>query len=106
VGNISFSRLSEDEYGTARKVRKRAAKRFRAIVQLEDAALSGDAEDQVLHSLEGRDASFDFNNDTTDYSRLQLHGWPESWSTIVTGLADNDTLVINMRSLVETIRAD
>lgn len=106
VGNISFSRLSEDEYGTARKVRKRAAKRFRAVVQLEDATLSGDLVDQVLHSLEGQDASFDFNNDTTDYARLQVHGWPESWSTIVTGLTNSDTLVINMRSLVETIRAD
>jgi len=106
VGNMSFSRLSDDKYGTARKVRNRAAKKFRAVVQLKDATLSGDLVDQVLHSLEGRDASFDFNNDTTDYARLQVHGWPESWSTIVTGLPDNDTLVIIMRSLVESIRAD
>jgi hypothetical protein len=109
VGGVSFSRTSEDEYGTQRKVRKRRARSFRALVWLEPGCLpgdelSGDLLDQVLTELEGSDASFDFNNNGTDYSRLQLYGWAESWSTIVTGIQGLDTLSIQLRSLVETIR--
>lgn len=101
VGGISFSRLAEDQYGDVRKVRRRRARKFTAIVQLSD--LSGDLLDQVLTELEGVDASFDFNSTGTSYSRLQIHGWAENWSTIVTGFADQDTMSISMRSLVEAV---
>jgi len=102
VGGESFSRLPLDEYGNARSVRKRRSKVFQATVQLPGS--TGDVVDQVLHELEGREVSFDFNAPNTEIARLQVHGWAETWSTVVTGLSDLDTLQIGMRSLVETIR--
>jgi hypothetical protein len=111
VGGVSFSRASEDQYGTQRKIRRRRARSFRALVWLESGCagsgtLAGDLLDQVLTELEGDDAVFDLNDDATDYSRLQLYGWAESWSTIVTGVSGMDTLSVQLRSLVETIRVE
>jgi hypothetical protein len=102
VGNESFSRLAEDQYGVARKVRKRNMRRIRAIVWLDSVA--GAQVDQQLHELEGTDFTIDFNNSGGDDARLQVHGWPESWGTVVTGISELDTLQITMRSLVEAIR--
>jgi hypothetical protein len=102
VGGKSFSRTSEDQYGVSRRVRKRRARSFRAIVQCD--SLTGDLIDQVLTELEGADAAFDFNNSGTDYARLQIYGWAEDWSTNVSGLAGLDVLSVQLRSLVETIR--
>jgi len=102
VGGLSYSRLSENQYGDVLAIRRRRARQFRAIVQLE--SLDGDLLDQVLTDLEGINASFDFNRvGTTTISRLQVHGWAESWSTIVTGLSGTETLSISMRSLVEAV---
>jgi len=105
VGGQSYSRLAEDDYGVSQRVRRRRARQFAATVQLNE--LSGDLLDQVLWELEGVDAMFDFNDDSTSYSRLQLFGWAENWSTIVTGFNDGqDYMDITMRSLVETISYD
>jgi hypothetical protein len=102
VGGLSFSRTPEDQYGVRRRVRKSRARSFRALVQCDD--LAGDWIDQVLTELEGADAAFDFNNDGTDYARLQIYGWAEDWSTNVTGISGLDVLSVQLRSLVETIR--
>lgn len=102
VGGISGSRIIDDEYLDVRIKRRRRARTFTATVQLN--SLSGDLLDQLLTELEGVNASFDFNSGGSTSSRLQIHGWPESWSTVVTGWGTtNDTMQISMRSLVEAV---
>ena len=75
------------------------SKKFRAIVQIP--STNGAYVAEVVEAVRGEPAFWDFNNPTTSFTRLQVHGWATDAYTMVTGLSGVDTLVVNMEGMVE-----